>query len=100
MAAPVSDVAVSNLSPNLWDDAASPCCPDDGIVAVAVSPDWFACSNRSAQTINSVRDRVANDQSIPSGEYYGEATLLAFQRLLVAMGVRNCNGRTKEKKKH
>lgn len=97
MAAAVFDVAASNPGPSLWDDVAWPCCPDDGIAAVAVSPDCFACLNRSAQTTNCVRDRVANDQSIPSGEYYGAVTLLAFHRLLVAVGARNCNSSKKKK---
>lgn len=96
MAAAVSDVAASNPGPSSWGDVAWPCCPGDGMVVAAVLPDCFACSNRLAPTTNCGRDRVANDQSIPSGEYYGEVTLLAFHRLLVAVDARNCNSKGKK----
>lgn len=103
VAAAVFDAASSNPSPNLMDDAALPCFPDDeiaaaAVVAVAVLLDYFAYSNRSVRTISCARDRAANDQWIPSDEYYGEVTLLAFHRLSVAMDARNCNERTNPKK--
>lgn len=88
-AAVVSDVEASNPSPGSLDDAALPCCPDGGTAAV-VAPDYFVCSNRSVRTISYANGRAANDQSIPSDEYYGEVTLLAFHRLSVVMDVRNC----------
>lgn len=95
-AAAVFDVVASNLSPNSLDDAASPCCPDGEIAvaaaaAAAVLPDCFVYLNRWVQTISCASDRVANDQSILSDEYYGEVMLLAFHRLLVAADDRNCN---------
>lgn len=81
------DAAASSLSPNLLDGVASPCCLGDGIAAAAAAA--VVWPDRSGRTIDCGRDRVANDQSIPNDEYYGEATLLAFHRLLVAMDVRS-----------
>lgn len=82
------DAAASSPSPNLLGGVASPCCLGDEIAAVvAAAAVW---TDRSGQTIDCGRDRVVIDQSIPNDEYYGEATLLAFHRLLVAMDVRSC----------